>query len=203
MKRAYWTSGLLAVALLAAACSDNKPPTTDAGQPLPGTTSAPAQTPAAALPPTRPALDQGQTLTGKVSDLAGLISDLGGKQTAAGLVINFNADVLFDFDKADLKPAAQPTLEKLAQVVRQATKSRVVINGYTDAKGDDAYNLKLSEQRAQAIADWLRNHQAAATGQTQVKGYGETNPVAPNTKPDGSDNPDGRQQNRRVEVVIS
>jgi photosystem I P700 chlorophyll a apoprotein A2 len=147
--------------------------------------------------------DQGETLTASVSDLSGLISDLGGKQTAAGLVINFNADVLFDFDKADLKPEARPTLEKLAQVVKQATKSRVQINGYTDAKGDDQYNLKLSQQRAQAIADWLRTNASGTPGQTQVKGYGEANPVAPNTKPDGSDNPDGRQQNRRVEVIIS
>jgi outer membrane protein OmpA-like peptidoglycan-associated protein len=192
--------------LLAGACSDNKPPATDPGQTLTGTVEQPSGATSPAAPPeasTRPPLDQGQTLTGSVSDLSGLISDLGGKQTAAGLVINFSADVLFDFDKADLKPEAQPTLEKLAKVVQQATKSRVVINGYTDAKGDDAYNLKLSQQRAQAIADWLREHDAGAPGQTQVKGYGEANPVAPNTQPNGADNPDGRQQNRRVEVVIS
>ncbi|MBF9221662.1 OmpA family protein [Hymenobacter ruricola] len=197
------------LALLAAACSEQQPTsqTPDAGQHLSSATgrpAAPPQAPGTAAPTAaRPPLDQGQRLTGSVSDLNGLISDLGGKQTAAGLVINFSADVLFDFDKADLKPEAQPTLEKLAQVVQQAAKSRVLINGYTDAKGDDAYNLKLSEQRAQAIADWLSTHTPGAAGQTQVKGYGEANPVAPNTQPDGHDNPEGRQQNRRVEVIIS
>ena len=87
-----------------------------------------------------------------------------------GLVINFDTDVLFDFDKADIKSTATPDLEKLAQVVKQYTKSRVVINGYTDAKGDDAYNVSLSQRRAQAIADWLTQHQAGAAEQLQVKG---------------------------------
>ncbi|WP_310394715.1 OmpA family protein [Hymenobacter sp.] len=207
--------GWLALALLAGACSDPQATTqtSDPGQRLTGSTSQPGapaatstnQPPAAPAPPAtaRAPLDPGQRLTGSVSDLDGLISDLGGKQTAAGLVISFNADVVFDFDKADLKPEAQPTLQKLAQVVRQSAKSRVLINGYTDAKGDDAYNLRLSQQRAQAIADWLRAHEAGGVGQTQVKGYGEANPVAPNAKPDGSDNPAGRQQNRRVEIIIS
>lgn len=210
MKCLTWASSLLLGALLASACSppDNQQsqPPADAGQTLssaPAPPAAPAATSPVA-PASRPAMpDQGQRLTGSVSDLSGLISDLGGKQTAAGLVINFNADVLFDFDRADLKPEAEPTLQKLASVVQQAAKSRVQINGYTDAKGDTQYNLKLSAQRAQAIADWLRTHASGAPGQTQVKGYGEANPVAPNTKPDGSDNPDGRQQNRRVEVIIS
>ncbi|HEX8506309.1 MAG TPA: OmpA family protein [Hymenobacter sp.] len=212
MSRLQWASRLVGLALLTTACSDQPPAsqTADAGQCLTGATSrpagaasAPAATGPAPAPSAREPLDQGQRLTASVSDLDGLISDLGGKQTAAGLVINFNADVLFDFDKADLKPEAEATLEKLAQLVRQSAKSRVLINGYTDAKGDHAYNLSLSGKRAQAIADWLRARKAGTTGQTQVKGYGETNPVAPNTKPDGSDNPEGRQQNRRVEIIIS
>ncbi len=206
---AMWAVGGLLAALLAGGCSEQPPPgqAADAGQRLPGATSPPAAAPPAArpapVPAAQPPLDQGQQLTADVSDLSGLISDLGGQQTAAGLAFTFNADVLFDFDKADLKPVAQPTLEKLAQVVQQAAKSRIVISGYTDAKGDAAYNLGLSRRRAQAIADWLRAHQAGAPGQTQVNGYGEANPVAPNVKPDGSDDPAGRQQNRRVEVLIS
>lgn len=197
----------------------------DAGQPMTGTDGRPvgaANQPAPAAAPAGPAAapattgtpqttaaqnaaaeDRGQKLTGVVSDLSGAASDLGAQMTDMGLVINFNADVLFDFDKADIKPEAAPTLQKLAEVVKQYTKSRVVINGYTDAKGNDAYNLNLSQRRAQAIADWLQQHGANAGGQFQTKGYGEANPVAPNTKPDGSDNPEGRQQNRRVEVIIS
>ncbi|QIL76097.1 OmpA family protein [Hymenobacter sp. HDW8] len=202
---ALLTAGLLVVS----SCSEKKTPP-NAGQPLSGT----VQQPAGAAPATQGATpaapaassatpDQGQKLTGQVSDLSGAANDLNAQMTDMGLVINFDTDVLFDFDKADIKPTATPNLEKLAQVVKQYTKSRVVINGYTDAKGDDAYNVSLSQRRAQAIADWLTQHQAGAAGQFQVKGFGEANPVAPNTKPDGSDNPEGRQQNRRVEVIIS
>lgn len=200
---------LVAAGLQLSSCSEKKP-TADAGQPLTGTDNAPVGA-ASSATATAPAAtesaaarpDQGQKLTGQVSDLSGAASELGGRMTDMGLVINFDTDVLFDFDKADIKPGATPTLEKLAEVVKQYTKSRVVINGYTDSKGDDAYNRTLSQRRAQAIADWLTQHQAGAAGQLQVQGFGETNPVAPNTKPDGTDNPEGRQQNRRVEVIIS
>lgn len=207
MSRAVFQAALVAVALLTNGCSEQKAPSsTEQSVPEPpppaGTGSAPtAAGPAPAATVPRP--DQGQKLTGQVSDLSGAASDLGGKMTDIGLVINFDTDVLFDFNKADIKPAATPTLEKLAQVVQQYTKSHVAINGYTDAKGDDAYNLSLSRRRAQAIADWLAQHQAGAAGQLQVQGFGEANPVAPNTNSDGSDNPTGRQQNRRVEVIIS
>lgn len=213
MRRVAWATGLVLTALLATYCSEKQPPAqqpANTGQRLAGATSATGQptfpaTPAStAAPAIRPSPEQGQQLTASVSDLNGLISDLGGRQTDAGLVIIFSADVLFDFDKADLKPEARPTLEKLAKVVRKATKSRVLINGYTDAKGDAAYNLTLSQQRAQAIANWLLAHAAGTPGQThQVKGYGEANPVAPNATTDDRNNPAGRQQNRRVEVVIS
>ncbi|MCR5888290.1 OmpA family protein [Hymenobacter sp. J193] len=208
MSRRLRLAGPLLLALLTAACSDKQPAATaasEAGQPLTGTADAPfgASPPTTASPAAAPRPDQGQKLTGQVSDLSGAASELGGQMTDMGLVINFDTDVLFDFDKADIKPGATPTLEKLAEVVKQYTKSRVVISGYTDAKGDDAYNRTLSQRRAQAIADWLTQHQAGAAGQFQVQGLGEANPVAPNTKPDGSDNPEGRQQNRRVEVVIS
>jgi len=204
---AFFPALAAAVLLLGSSCSEQKSaPATEA--PAAGTSPAPppatAPAPAgAAAPPAAPRPDQGQKLTGQVSDLSGAASDLGGKITDMGLVINFDTDVLFDFDKADIKPGAAPTLEKLAQVVRQYTKSRVVINGYTDAKGDNAYNLSLSQRRAQAIATWLAQHQAGAAGQFQVQGFGEASPVAPNANPDGSDNPAGRQLNRRVEVIIS
>ncbi|RTQ49634.1 OmpA family protein [Hymenobacter gummosus] len=227
MSRPASCTAVLALAALLGlgSCSD-KPAdnaAADPGQPLSGTDARPigaAQQPAPATtaasspaPDAAPAgtatsgagrmADQGQKLTGVVSDLSGAASDLGAKMTDMGLVINFDADVLFDFDKADTKHEAAPTLGKLAEVVKQYTKSRVVITGYTDAKGDDQYNLDLSRRRAQAIADWLKTNGGSNPGQTQVQGRGEADPVAPNTKPDGSDNPEGRRQNRRVEVVIS
>ena len=76
------------------------------------------------------------------------------------------------------------------------------IEGYTDSKGSEAYNKGLSEDRAQSVADWLAEVEGLDGGTFDVVGFGEAKPVAPNEKPDGSDDPEGRQKNRRVEIVI-
>jgi outer membrane protein OmpA-like peptidoglycan-associated protein len=76
------------------------------------------------------------------------------------------------------------------------------LEGHTDAKGSDAYNQTLSERRARAVKDWLVTRRAIP-GAASVKGWGEQRPVAPNTKANGADHPEGRQQNRRVEVVLN
>ena len=80
--------------------------------------------------------------------------------------------------------------------------ARLLILGYTDAKGSDAYNQKLSERRAEAVQDWLISVARMDPDRLSPAGRGETNPVAPNTNPDGSDNPAGRQRNRRVEISV-
>jgi outer membrane protein OmpA-like peptidoglycan-associated protein len=110
------------------------------------------------------------------------------------------SDVLFDFDKAELKPEAIPSLEKLAIVLKSQPQSRCAIDGYSDSVGNDAYNQKLSQRRADAVKNWL-----AANGvstQMATRGLGAANPVAPNKLPNGADNPAGRQKNRRVEITI-
>jgi outer membrane protein OmpA-like peptidoglycan-associated protein len=76
----------------------------------------------------------------------------------------------------------------------------VLIEGHTDGKGNDQYNQKLSERRADAVRRWLAEHGIAAAMTTH--GWGKTRPVAPNTKPNGADDPDGRQKNRRVEITV-
>ena len=75
------------------------------------------------------------------------------------------------------------------------------VEGHTDAKGDDAYNQRLSDRRADSVRQWLARQRLGSL-KFSAKGFGETQPVAPNTKPDGADDPDGRQKNRRVEIVI-
>ena len=75
------------------------------------------------------------------------------------------------------------------------------IEGHTDSIGSANYNQQLSERRASAVKDWLVSH-SDLPDSTPIKGYGKTRPVAPNTNPDGSDDPTGRQKNRRVEVVV-
>jgi len=78
----------------------------------------------------------------------------------------------------------------------------IAIEGYTDSIGAVAYNQQLSEKRARAVAAWFEAHHFVTESSIHVQGCGKNKPVAPNTKTDGSDNPEGRQKNRRVEVAI-
>ncbi len=111
------------------------------------------------------------------------------------------ADALFEFDKATLTPDAEETLKALVPLLAKAGKHPATVEGHTDSKGADAYNQTLSEQRARTVKDWLVR-QGAVAATTAVQGLGERRPIAPNAKADGSDDPEGRQKNRRVEVVL-
>ena len=119
---------------------------------------------------------------------------------SCGTVITLQDGVLFDFGKYDLRPEAKATLAKLATVLNQAKVPAAQINGHTDSIGDDAFNQDLSEKRASAGATQLKAD--GVTANLQTHGYGKTQPVADNTNADGSDNPAGRQANRRVEIYI-
>ena len=119
---------------------------------------------------------------------------------SCGTVITLQDGVLFDFGKYDLRPEAKATLTKLATVLNQAKVPAAQINGHTDSIGDDAFNQDLSEKRASAVATQLKADGVSANLETH--GYGKTQPVADNTNADGSDNPAGRQANRRVEIYI-
>lgn len=129
------------------------------------------------------------------------ITDLKGEIRGTKIYFQFSSDVLFDFDKADIKPTAVPDLEKLASVIKEKAKGGVEINGYTDAKGSDSYNKKLSLKRAKSVKNWLEK-EGKAKASYKVKGFGEASPIAPNTNKDGSDNPEGRAKNRRVEIIV-
>ena len=111
------------------------------------------------------------------------------------------ADALFAFDQSTLTPDAEETLVVVLPEIAKAGKHPVSIEGHTDGKGTDEYNKVLSEKRATTVKQWLVKRGAVPPG-TQVVAYGKSKPIAPNQKPDGSDDPEGRQKNRRVEVVI-
>ena len=130
-----------------------------------------------------------------------VFSEFNARQTAGGLVLTLPENVLFDFDEATLRPEAEAALAKIQTVLAEYADAPVEVVGHTDAKGDDAYNQTLSERRAQAVVAWLGGHGAAASRLTAT-GRGEAEPVAENETPDGGDNPAGRQQNRRVEIVV-
>ena len=138
-----------------------------------------------------------------VDDLAGKTKDLEVKETKTEIRIDLAADVLFDFDKSTLRPTARDALHQAASIIRDNAKgSTVRIDGYTDSKGSDPYNQRLSDRRAESVRNWFVTKEGLKDVSFATKGYGAKNPVAPNTKPDGSDDPDGRQKNRRVEITV-
>ena len=139
-------------------------------------------------------------VAGKVSPVEAALKDLGAKVTEQEIHIELSADVLFDFDKANLRAEATPALEKVVAVFGAYPAAVGTIDGHTDSKGDDRYNQELSERRAASVRSWLLGH--GAHNSMTARGWGETKPVAPNTKPSGGDDPDGRQKNRRVEIML-
>ena len=134
--------------------------------------------------------------------MTAVVQDLQVKELGNEVQIDLAADVLFDFDKADILPKAEDTLSKAAAIIKQRAKGTVVIAGHTDSKGTDAYNMPLSLRRANAVRDWFRTKGGLGNMQFDTKGFGSKQPVVPNQKPDGSDDPEGRQKNRRVEITI-
>ena len=138
--------------------------------------------------------------SGLYDQTQGLLKELNAREAPdQSIIIDLPADILFDFDKSDLRPDAYPALEKAALLLAGYPKAPLAIYGHTDAKGEDSYNDPLSLRRAQAVASWINGKSGRSA---DVQGFGEHKPVAPNAKPDGSDDPDGRQKNRRVEVII-
>ena len=139
-------------------------------------------------------------MAGKVDALGAALKDLRARTTDTEIQIELASDVLFDFDKSDLRPVAIPSLLKVVTVMQSYPAYACTIGGHTDGKGGKDYNQKLSERRANAVKTWLVGH--GASNQMNTQGFGDTKPVAPNRKPDGSDDPDGRQKNRRVEITL-
>jgi outer membrane protein OmpA-like peptidoglycan-associated protein len=139
-------------------------------------------------------------VSGRSTALGAALQDLGAKTTEMEVRIELSSDVLFDFDKDTLKPEAVPTLEKVVTVIQGYPGASTTVEGHSDSVGADDYNQRLSERRARSVEQWLRGH--GVTSAMTATGFGETKPVAPNTNPDGSDNPANRQKNRRVEIVV-
>jgi outer membrane protein OmpA-like peptidoglycan-associated protein len=123
-----------------------------------------------------------------------MLADLEAKQTERGLVVTLG-DVLFETDRAELKPGAERNLDKLVAALREHDDTTVAIEGHTDSTGSSSYNVDLSQRRAQSVTSYLDSH-GVAPARLTTRGLGEDYPVASN------DNPAGRQQNRRVEIVI-
>ena len=151
------------------------------------------------------AIVNGSTISAKPVPKAGKVGtfpsiDAAKPVQSCGTVITLEDSVLFDFGSSELRGQASTTLTNLATVIKDSKAPKVQIQGHTDSVSDDAFNQKLSEQRAQAVSSALKSN--GVTADLEAVGYGETKPVAPNENPDGSDNPGGRRLNRRVEVFV-
>lgn len=153
----------------------------------------------------------GTSIEVRVSDLLGELRELqagDGTTTVVeageggSTVIVFPDEVLFDFDAAELKPDARAALDRIVELLGLTADPSVPVIGHTDSRGSDEYNLDLSRRRAEAVAGFLTGA-GIEPGRVQPEGRGESEPVAANENSDGSDNPAGRGQNRRVEVIIA
>ena len=102
--------------------------------------------------------------------------------------------VNFDYDKATLQAEGRPTLDEAAEILKANPDASVEIRGYTDSRGSDSYNMRLSERRAQTVKNYLISRGVSASRLT-TRGYGESDPVATN------ETAAGRAQNRRVELL--
>lgn len=112
-----------------------------------------------------------------------------------GIKITFDSGILFDVDKATLKPASQAELAQLATILNKYEDTNILLEGHTDASGSEEYNLNLSRLRSQSVANYLASVNVNPSRFT-IMGYGESQPIASN------ETPEGRQRNRRVEVAI-
>jgi outer membrane protein OmpA-like peptidoglycan-associated protein len=130
----------------------------------------------------------------KAAALSKELSELRGKQTDRGLVLNLS-DVLFAAGKAEVAPGGQRSIDQLAEFLKRYPQRRVLIEGHTDNIGNEDFNIKLSQQRAEAVRNLLVSKGVAADRIT-ARGYGPKYPIVEN------DTAVGRQQNRRVEVLV-
>jgi len=112
-----------------------------------------------------------------------------------GIKITFDSGLLFDVDKAALKPKSEESLSNLAVILNKYEDTEILLEGHTDATGSEEHNLELSRSRAQSVAIFLDGQKVVPTRFT-IMGYGEAQPIADN------ETTDGRAQNRRVEVAI-
>lgn len=110
-------------------------------------------------------------------------------------------NIYYGFDSASIRTDAAIELDKLVRFLRDNPQIKIELGSHTDSKGNDNYNLSLSRRRAESAVNYIIS-QGIVKDRIRAKGYGETQPIASNTNADGSDNPEGRQKNRRTEIKV-
>jgi outer membrane protein OmpA-like peptidoglycan-associated protein len=133
--------------------------------------------------------------TRQAQELADELAELQARETPRGMVLTLG-DVLFDTDSATLKAGAESVIDRLAAFMHDNPQHRLMIEGHTDSRGSDAYNIMLSDERADAVRDGLLER-GVSPDRMEIRALGEAYPVATN------ESAAGRQENRRVEIVVS
>lgn len=137
----------------------------------------------------------GKYMDNQAADIQEEVEGARVERVGDGIQITLDSAILFDVDKADLRPETRASLDKFSEVLKKYPDTNLSIEGHTDSTGSDEHNLQLSKQRAQAVSDYLASH-GVSSHRFSVIGYGESRPVASN------DTLEGRQANRRVEINI-
>jgi outer membrane protein OmpA-like peptidoglycan-associated protein len=123
--------------------------------------------------------------------------------TTRALRFRLPSDVLFGFGQDRPRPEAAALLERLAaNIRRQYPTATIRVEGYTDSKGSARTNLRVAERRALAVKEWLQSQGGLVHARFLTRSFGESQALMPNQNADGTDNPMGRQQNRRIEIVV-
>jgi len=118
------------------------------------------------------------------------------ERVGEGIVVEFNSNILFAYDKSNLSENSKTNLNKLVTVLNNYPDTNIELQGHTDSKGSDSYNMNLSQNRAGAVSGFL-NSRGISNNRVSIKGFGETVPKYSN------ETADGRTQNRRVEFLIT
>lgn len=141
------------------------------------------------------ARDEQDRLAAEVRRLKAQVAEMEAQKTERGWILTLGSDVLFDVGVSRLKPSANRAITTVARFMREHGERKILIEGFTDNSGSEAFNQRLSERRAIAVRDALAK-QGIDPDRIEARGLGAQNPVASN------DNPSGRSLNRRVEIVI-
>lgn len=137
----------------------------------------------------------GQNMDRKAKELNEEIDGVTVQRVEEGIAVSFDSGILFDFDSSSLRPEGYKNLRKLVGIINRDDDTILMIVGHTDSRGDEDYNLRLSERRAQSANRYMVS-QGLSASRIQIVGRGEYEPIADN------DTEDGRQKNRRIEVAI-
>ncbi len=138
----------------------------------------------------------GHKMDKQAAEIKKTVPDAKVERVGEGIVVEFNSNILFAFDRSNLSSGAKTNLNKLVKVLNSYPDTDIELQGHTDSKGSASYNQNLSEQRASAVEGYL-NGQGISSSRTTIKGFGATQPKYDNN----TDN--GRSQNRRVEFLIT